>query len=345
MRIVLVARDFAPSEVFTKLAQELTSRGHNVLAFLGKGKPFEASIDAITRAVCDTDVVLLGISNDADEEVAAGEAALKNGIPFGLYSDMYGSYRLAAFERLRMHTRFLFVINSGDAEDAGMIFPKTDIVVSGNPMWEDFAFPRVPREEVRRKLGVADEETMILCPGDKSIVVNFMLFGLTVEAVHRPLLMERKPRVIIALHPGDPHPPEVYRDVVDSVRRVPIHMVTRDFMPTLDIVAGIDILVTAVSAVGIAAAFQRKPVINLFTEFLCVQLERDRGHRRWEPCELGVAEAVHGGSVDALAMKMDQLLNPDGFAPTLKRQEIIYPPPPTKGTGMRVMISLLENLF
>lgn len=336
-KIVLVAYDVMPSQALQKLANKFTELGWDTMSFLGFGKEISNAAE-ITKAVASANAVITGMSSKpkfVEPELLAINTAIANGIPFGCYADTYGVYLRPWFKDVRNKASFLFVINEEEAADAKPLFPHSQIIATGNPLWENFCFPRLTREESRAKINVANNQTLILCPGAKVLMMNAALFINTIEAAHQLILMEKNPVVIISTHPGDPNPPEIYEDLV-KYSRVPVKIITRDILTTSDIIPGADIVVDFCSTTAVKAAHQRIPVINFFTEIQLGRLEEIIGAREWELNRLGVAEAVYGNVKD-LTFAINRLLTPEGFAPMRQRQEIIYPAPPAKGAAINKM--------
>jgi hypothetical protein len=347
MRVVLVGRDMAPSQAFAKLVEEKANQpleDVQISAFLGNGKPVEASLYDIEKAVQDADIVLLGMSSSPDlakEEIAAGEAALKYNVPFGLYADTYIIHR-AWFEELEKKANFVFVPTQKLAKKASPYYGG-DIVVSGNPMWEEF-LPTVSREDVRHQLSVHEEEIMVVCPGGKVQAINRLLLEAVIQAINRENLRAHLWEIVYSVHPGDEDfrkNPAVYDDLVKaSDRRLSI--VTKEVMPTSTLVVGADLLIESMSTEGIRAAHQRIPVIDYMTEPALQRLEKMSGSRKWDLCEEGAALAIQE-DVESLAVAMKSLLDPEGFGFMRALQVENYPDLPPKGTALRNMLATLRK--
>ena len=90
----------------------------------------------------NVDVVLCGMSSSpelAQEELAACEAAVKNGVPLCLLADTFGAWGRPWFEPYRAAASALFVINQEEALKAWELFPNAKIVASGNPAEDNTA--------------------------------------------------------------------------------------------------------------------------------------------------------------------------------------------------------------
>ncbi|OHA24452.1 MAG: hypothetical protein A3D50_01485 [Candidatus Taylorbacteria bacterium RIFCSPHIGHO2_02_FULL_44_12] len=172
MKFVLVAGDYAQSEVMEMLGNKLQEKGHAIALFLRRGKKEPLPIEDIRKEIQSSDWLVSGMSNVSDDEVAAVRSAHEYGKLVALYADTFANYRFPAFEPIRGFVKKLFTINQSEADDAASVFPKnTEIVLTGNPRWEEFAFPVFSREEVREQLSVPEDWTIVLCPGDKYLVL------------------------------------------------------------------------------------------------------------------------------------------------------------------------------
>lgn len=340
--IVLVGRDVAPSGCLSKVKEGLIGKGMQVVDFLGNGGPLNASEETIKQAVAKAYVVLTGMSSSpelAREELAAADFADRNGITYGFYADTFGSYKRPWFSHLRDGANFVFVVDQEEAEDAGKYFKNAKIVVSGNPFWEEFCFPRLSYHQTREVLGVFDDEKMILCPGSKALTVNIAFFSAVIDAVH--LLTDgdtRKFKIFLAIHPGDHNDLCAYGELV-KFSSVPVKIITYDMMLMSDMVPGADIVVESASTVGIEAAHQRKPVIDYFTEIALSRLYEASGSRLWKPCCLGAAIEVlsYRGGPAELAQMIDYYLFRGGDKIMRLHQEKAYPIPSEKGFTVRLI--------
>ncbi len=345
MKVLLVAHDTAPSAVLARLASELRALGLEVLEILGHGKPLMHSYADIEKSVLESQAVVLGMSSSEElskEEIHAARTAFQEAIPYGFYADTYDCQFRPWFDGLKSGASFLFVINQEEGRKAKKLFHRAEIVVSGNPLWEDFHFPRVSYEEVRQRFGVKPEEIMVLCPGGKSLAVNMLHFSGVIEAVgFSKLSTLKRCKIFLALHPGDLNSKSAYDDLV-AFSPIPVVVITKEVMSVSDLVSGSDMVVESASTVGIEAAHQRKPVINYFSELALQRLEKVSGSREWMPCKLGVAAEVRG-SPQELGLRMYKLLIMNEFIPMRIRQEEMYPRPSVKGTALRLMREVIMH--
>lgn len=342
MRVVLVAREV--SGVFLDL-QAALCKDKKVAEYLDE----RSSIAKIQNSVHDASVTCIGISfPESQKEIAAAEMAMYNKIPFGFYAHEHNALNRIWLKRYQKSARFLFVINAMEAERARSEFPNAEIIVSGNPEWEEFCFPKFTRDEVRQKFGVAEEEMFVLSPGTKSIVETCILWGGIVEALHSSVLKyPREWKVFLSPHREDTVHDKIssklwlYNDLVMFSRQpVKVEIIFEDIISASDMIPGCDLLIESASDMGIRAAHLRKPVIDFFSEIALTRMDFELGSRRWELCELGAAERVDGNS-DMLAKVIQHILTRGTFA---AQQEKVYPVPSQRGDAIRTMMGVLDRV-
>lgn len=364
VRVMLVARDVSPSQILDRVQVELQSRGHEVRAVLGHGRPLDDFPgDSIRALVLTSDFVLVGMSSTeklSKEEIVALKAAMDKGIPYGFVCDIFDCYKRPWFADFRERASKLFVPVANEVAETKALFPNAEVVASGNPCWEDY-FDKPSPEEVkalREKYGLSPDRKTILASGGKQLMFNMTFFGGVVgvananerlaefnEIAHR----EKLPRfqVILSVHPGDPNDISVYNPLThnkeDGLSRIPVVIDKGTKSEKLLSVA--DVAVAMWSNVGIAAACQRKPAINYFTKLYRNFIEAGGGWP-WKPCsELGISELVSdfdgGPRLDEM---ITWLTNPDSCwsRSMLKKQEEVFPIPPEKGVAVRKICDALE---
>lgn len=344
-RIVLVARDVAPSLAFEMVKAELWARpGVTGRAYLGHGKPIVAQQDEVDASVRGADIVLIGLSSQkdlAEPEIYAAEEAIEHGVPVVAYSDTFGCFNRPWFADVLPHVAALFVINAQEAGKAHLQFPAPDIITSGNPTWEDFCFPKRTRQEVRQYLGVTDETKVILSPGSKSPVINILLWGTLIEAATR--ISGLKMQLVFAPHPGDRTAKEIYDDLL-TYSPVPVQWVSREEFPASELLPGVDLVVQSASTIGIEAAHLRIPVIDCFSESARGRWREASGGERWEPCVLGVSRETSLDTAE-LCREISLLLHGTVFATEQRRlQERVYPVSSERGRGARVIADTLLSI-
>ena len=98
MKFVLVAGDYAQSEVMEMLGNKLQEKGHAIALFLRRGKKEPLPIEDIRKEIQSSDWLVSGMSNVSDDEVAAVRSAHEYGKLVALYADTFANYRFPAFE-------------------------------------------------------------------------------------------------------------------------------------------------------------------------------------------------------------------------------------------------------
>lgn len=339
-KVLLVAGDTAQSNAFRMLEGKLQAQGMNVTSLIGGGKPVGIAAEDLEALVGSHDVVLTGMSSfpeNSVEEIKAAEIAELHGLPYGFYADVYGAYERPHFHHLREGAKFLFVLNAEEKDKASVLFPKTDVVPSGNPTWENYFFPQYTREEVRTQFGVEEDEIMVLIPGTTVLERNvFLLSALTATLKFYPSLSDQKWKLFYAVHPGD----LMYRTndkVYDSFRewsKYPFTVVPKSTAPSSSMIPGADYILDCGTSIGIEAAHQRKKVICYFSEFT---LNAEGAYRHWTPCEKGVMHLVeHSTDKLAEAFSMD-------FGKIHERQTIVYSAPLQKGYMINTMAETVRR--
>lgn len=351
MRVCLVAHDFAPSAAFEKLATVIHGE---VVTFLGHGKSISASIEEIQKEVLVSNIILIGMSSSkelAEAEIAASETAMKANIPFGYYGDIYHCHERARsgawFAPFREHASFFFAINEVEARDAKRIFPNAECVATGNPLWEDFSFPKLTREEARAKLFILADETFILAPGGKSPIVNVLVWGALIDAVSQ--ICDKRFTIILAPHPGDrtlfATDPDtstnlnIYGDLI-KFSSIPVKILDRN-IKTSEVLPGADIVVEWGTSICIEAAHLRIPALTVTSEVGRNRLYSFSKVRESEPTKLGISREVTTDPAEIKnAIKM--ILN-DGNAlfEIHARQIEVYPGVSTKGEAVKKMAVIL----
>ncbi|QQG45465.1 MAG: hypothetical protein HYW89_00810 [Candidatus Sungiibacteriota bacterium] len=364
--VVLVAHDTAPSQALDRVKKNLEEQSAwsaadpnaprhlnptwPVTAFLGYGKPSKASIEEIISAVKQAAVVVLGMSNPADNavvEIVAAKAALDQGIPFGFYCDIYGCHYRPWFEEFRNSASFLFQISDSEAASAQKLFPKAEVVASGNPIWEEWFLPLSSYEEVRAELGVGLDEKLIVLSGSKSPYTNMPMVIGVMEALHVPHKMYRKFQVLLSLHPSDvtlnpqndltdslikyPEPKIYYEEAaVTRYCGVPFRVIPGDRksgiggMSTSRLIVGSDLVIGPASTSEVEAAHRRKPAVSYLSCYSRGRNPESYGQEEWQPAVLGASIGVYGDPTH-LWQVIAGLLFYDGYVGQKRLQEREYP--------------------
>ncbi len=360
-KVVLVARDAAPSGCFKLLEPVLKERGFEVDLFIGEGKPLVRTPGDIELAVRYTDIVVLGMSSSlepAEPEIVAGRAAGISGVPYGLYGDVLRCWARARagawFEGLAPGAAFYFGVTQTDADAAGEVFPNAKLIGTGNPLREEMAFPRFTREEVRAKLNIAPEEKLVLAPGGKFAAGNMASWTMVIDALSLLTKDGQRFQLVLATHPGDRTPYAVdaatkkemklYDELV-SFSPVPARIVSKDVFRTYEMVPGVDIIVEFGSSIGIGGAYQNVPVVTLGFEVLFREIERESGSRTLEAVSNGVSELV-AADASKLAEAIKCLLTNSGFASMRIRQQELYQKPTEteRGAALRKIADAIAQI-
>lgn len=348
-RVLLVARDAAPSRCFTRLKPVLEECGLDATVHVGDGKPLVIDNVTLGQSVAESDLVILGMSSSselAQPEIAAGEAAQKAGKRFGFYGDVPGCWSRARvgawFEGLAPNTVFYFGTSQVDAENARSVFQKAQLIGAGNPLREEMAFPRFSRAEIRRQLGVGDDMKVVLAPGGKFPAGNAASWAMVIDAIKQ--LGGSHFQLILAIHPGDSGPSNNLYVDLGKLAPCPVSLVFSNCQPNgSEIVTGADIVVDFGSSVGVEAAFQRIPVVTLGFEVLFRRHEIVTGGREVEVVTTGASELVTDAKELAEAMK--RLFTPRGFEPMRQRQLAAYPVPKKRGAALQKMADAIQQML
>lgn len=349
-KVVLVARDAAPSGCFERLGSVLKEQGINVNLIIGQGKPLTKTIEEIAFAASHANVVVLGMSSSlelAEPEIAAGKAAKNAGVPYGFYGDAFSSMEFARtgawFEEIASDAAFYFCVTQADADAAREVFQNAKLIGTGNPIHEEAAFPRFTREEVRTKLGITPEEKLVLVPGNKFVGGNMAMFAIVMQALLLLTKSGQSFQLIPSIHPGDEAPMELYRKLV-SLSPVSTRIVDKDIFTTSEMIPGADIIVEHGSSIGNEAAYQNIPIVSLGLEILFRSFEKESGSRVIEVVDYGLSELVDINA-SKLANTIRKLLTDDGFAQMKAQQQKLYPKPKERGAALRKMADAIAHII
>ncbi len=350
-KIVLVARDAAPSGCFSRLAPILRERGFDILLFIGEGKPLAQSRDEIVRAAESANLVLLGMSSSLDlatPEIVAAQVAKRANVPFGFYGDVPRCWARARpgawFEAFAASASFYLGVTEADAEMARGVFATARLIGTGNPLREEMAFPRFTREYIREALGIGSNEKLVLVPGGKFAAGNIASWVVIIDALARLQTHSRqRSQLVLATHPGDRTPSAVdaatqkemrlYEEMI-SCSPVPTRIVPKQEFTTSEMVPGADIIIEFGSSIGIEGAYQGVPVVSLGFEILFRRLEEASGTKELESVTDGLSELVVG-DVSSLVSALRRFFTVEGFAPMRARQQELCPKPTERGAALR----------
>ena len=364
-KIVMVGRDKAPSAAFEKLAQSLSVDGYEVKKYLGHGDPIPASVNDIVADTVTANVLLSGMSSSPAlvfEERIAICTAHDEGVPVLLYADTHGAVKRSWFADVRKYVDAIFVVSHKEAEDARGIFPnigKNGIVLSGNPIVEESFFPKTTRQWVSERLGIREDEKMILIPGYKFPAITLPTVLATLDALD--MIPNINFYVVVSLHPGDDAWKAnngIYdewvgyflqtREVTDLGNRVRVrvtcgkHPQEENKIATPDMLPRTDVVVATLSTLEQEAACQRIPVVEYLTAIALDRMEKNFGTRRWEPCRQGIAFEVFANHT-LLADVIKIFLTPAGRKSLHPAQERHYPRPLRPGHALAVMAETVKS--
>lgn len=344
MKIVLVAGDFAQSEVLRMLEIRLAEAGNKVSSFLCYGRVGQFSTETIVEAIKGAEWLVSGMSELFFEETIAVREAVNRNIRIALYADTFDAYRSPVFEFVRISSVTLFVVNNDEAVGARQIFPKANVLITGNPRWEEFAFPRLSRQKAREILGIVGNRRVILCPGDKYLAQNMIQFSATIDAVQR-LGWEGDAEILFALHPGEPNTPKLYDELL--VRSGCLsHIIGRHVgINTGDILVGCDLVVEFTSTIGIQAACLRIPVIDYCSTIALRGHKPVAGKDPWVLAQRGATIPVFPSLGDDLALTINKIENGKLGLRLRSDQEKMFPitAADDRGQAIRRMYEALQG--
>lgn len=353
---VLVGRDFAGCYGLRALANELERRDVQCQSFLGFGKPVSYSAKKIEAAIKSADFVITGRSSSdelAEVEIAALEAGMSTRKPCFMYSDGWVSL-FPWFRDFYEKLACLFVPHKYCADQVSRVFPKVQVVVSGNPEWEEFfPGPNYAQEQksMRKrleKLGAPAKASFILAPGSKDLDLNLELWrdvGKAASMVGGNLCL------LASMHPGDRSNPTIYRQELSSTVKVPLVFASKEQTgETKELVPVSDFVISSFSTLGDRGACQGKRVINYISpdafSFLAQQNAllppRERGI--WPPCHKGDSRLVFGSS-DELVHAMEEMSNVLGFISYRIAQKLLYRKKPAPGQAVGIMADEIERVL
>lgn len=355
MKVFLIANDAGESKCIESINYELLKRSHETFIVCGNGKHLILNQTDISAALW-SDIVLSTISNDNKAEIGIAQAARKQDPrkPIVVYAPGSYAFQLKGTEPLRDIVDLLLISNENEVAEAHALYSNARVKAIGNILYEEFA-PTCSVEESRQIVGFAENKKIIFVPGNKAPSVNWPLFHSVVEATHRREILKHSPIIAIGLHPSTTPTEEdaeretkFYHDAVRFSRKVPVQIFTKFIMPSSILVTACDLLITACSTLAINAIYQRKPVIGFNFELMLADIEVNAGKKfEWKPEINGAADVIRRGSIDNLAIKIDELLWHKSTRLKLmqEKQKIHYPEPPNPGSTAKKAVDLIENLI
>lgn len=379
--VVLVGRDKAPTLAGQMLQDALHKQKYTTCSFFGDGKPIGASLEEIAQASRDAQLTWVGMSSSAElaqPEIVAARASRH----LALYADIEGCQNREFFREFRDRAGLLFVLTEREKENASRLYNKNvTILATGNPTHEEFAFPKLSRQEVRKHLNIADDETLLLALGTKSIPITcFLVMGILEAIKNSQLMQSRKYCIAVFTHPGDEGlralvpvkekgvvrvKPEAltselapyadsdgyvwfkhldpYADIKTFAGDVRVEIVqgTKDF-GTPHAIAGADAVIQIAGTEGRRAAYQGIPVIDFFSYLGRNRMKEINKVETWGPCELGMSYGIYDGDTFELAEVLDWMLTPEGRKQCAEDQFEACPPSKARGAAVQQMVEAMR---
>ncbi len=363
--LVLVAHDAAPSRCFVRLQEKLNDQGVRTVTLAGDGKPITPGSAVALLERARPRAVLVGMSSSKDFAAAELEAlayAREDGIPYGFYGDCRGAWARAVppawFAEFAADASLYLAIHQDELADAQRVFPKARCIVAGNPLREDAAFMQVDRAGVRQKLGVREDQILVLAPGGKNVAANCTIWGETLSALRLLSERPRHPRdivMVITLHPGDRSPymidsvtgqrADPYQAVLDPVHT---RYVTQETgLSTNEVLGAADIVIEFGVSSSIAAITRRIPVLVPRVGIMTDEFYLTTGDIWPEHLRAGASSLVE---LDCrlIASEIEHLTEPQMSVvkETLRRaQERAYPLPRKQGEALERIVTALKEVF
>ena len=265
-KVVLVAKDMAPSQALDLLAKKIAEDGNDCLSipFLAFGKGYTPDFDAVIESsISGARAVVVGMSSSpelAKEEIAVAKEALAIGIPVFCYAADTSGLR-SYFDEVLSHTlTTLFCVSHEQAKLAREKYPNLNVVVTGNPMWAKFFFPDLTREQSRGMLGFGSEDRIVMCPGGKDMEINKLHVTKVIEDFGRIHLEQIQ--VIFSLHGGDLTPFEDYKQLMHIATNngVRYRIIPNAEMSGPRVLSSADLVVGSASTIGFEANSRHVPI-------------------------------------------------------------------------------------
>jgi hypothetical protein len=323
--VTLIAQDMAPSQALQCLAAALEAAGHITTTFLAHGKEMPGNNADHVKAIISSQVLIVGMSSSAElaaVEIQAVKQAMVYRVRVIFFADTFGVHNRPWLQGL-MPGATLLHISDAQARDARRVLTSTRVVATGNPMWENFFYPKKTRAEARTALDYDNDQKLILVPGGKSLEVNLLHFKKAAEIARLSDAV-----ALISLHPGDKNLVETYEDAVGTGMHT--RLISASAMSGSNILPGVDWVLESASGIGIEAACQRIPVFTWFSLAAKTRLKDATGSDEWPLCTERISCLLSEGFSGSLA-KID-------YAPYSDRALEFFQSPVEPGEAVRKMI-------
>lgn len=338
VKIIGVARDLNPSN-FLKTLEEYVN---GIVAKIELWTGDQANADGVAekspwKKIKEADSVILGMSSSPklsqfEREVADWAYSLgkRN---YGFISDAPGAFTREWFERHRKDASFVAVLREYEVERAKRLFPNALVRAVGSPSWETALDNPMGAREVRRILGVSNDEKLVLIAGTKKEDVNREAIHLVAEALKISPSDKPRKKVVFSKHPSDTTPTESYAAIDPSIL-----VAEKSIISTDQALWGAHLFVNLLSTDGDKAAYRRKTMIHLMSKLVAARRLEQLGTRI--PFEHGLGVTWLGENASHLSNSLNDLCSNPYWQ--REAQERHYPlPPPRKGTWAQSVLSLI----
>lgn len=293
----MVAHDAGPCAAFRKM-KVAWPEWHGFLLQAGKAeRPTDVEL---RRQIELSDVVLVGLSSQktAAFEIEACRQVIAAGKKLAVFSDTFGAWARSWFVEFRDYVSLVTVVVANEVAAAQVLYPHAQVVVTGNPAWEQFHEPGDP-VAARTAMGAAKKESVHFISGCKDYSVNAEMLLVTFESAQDQLFA----RVVFSMHPGDLAPPEKYVMLMAAAgRKVNFTFLPKKVMAGEAAICGADVVVVYNAAsLAMRAVALRIPLVVLQTPFAAA---RFRAESESEANPILQARAAVDGGVNADTLRM-----------------------------------------
>ncbi|MBX4181709.1 hypothetical protein KW807_02490 [Candidatus Parcubacteria bacterium] len=165
--IHFIAADYGPSKALEMVAEEIRRASvRTLLNLMGvEGAPVAPETSMLVSGMAFT-------ATGATKEITAINQAISQGIPVALYADTFDCAGREWFEGVREKINILFTPTKGESKKAENLFPHSNIIATGNPLWEASVFPNTRRAEIRTQLEIPEGTKLLFSPLRKETELN-----------------------------------------------------------------------------------------------------------------------------------------------------------------------------
>lgn len=292
-----------PSKNLIKIANLALTQGHGVKSV------FNTDLHSTQLASPKTDAIITGLSSfKPKEELALGEYAKDNGIPWYVIADTHGNFGRPAAKGL-VDNATVIVASPGEMQDALDFGYGDALYLGGPPEWDDFWNIPTANIDLSKKL-------TILVGGIKLPEINHTLLKETVKAMNA---LGHDWQMIYKPHPNEweNNTGETVEDILDGVTVVETNDRLINLIPAVDLT----ILTSGTTAV-IQAAYLRKPTVYFEDQMVRDRMVEQTGTEGWFPTDAGVSALA---TPENMAEVIQEMLSPEEVEKLKLQQERIYP--------------------